>query len=240
MSNPTAAFLVIGDEILSGRTQDLNVSFLAKALGTNGVDLVEVRIVQDVIPTIASALNSLRTRYDLVFTSGGIGPTHDDITADAVAQAFSAELAINKKAKALIEARAMAQSLELNEARLRMARIPKGAELIQNNVSGAPGFRLENVFVMAGVPAIFRAMVGEVIPDLPAGKPQISRTITINRQEGEIARDLGKIAESWPSLSIGSYPFFKNSTYGSNVVVRGHNETDVHQVEKKIKGLFPG
>lgn len=240
MNNPTAAFLVIGDEILSGRTQDLNVSFLAKSLGTNGVDLAEVRIVPDFIPTIVSALNAIRAKYDLVFTSGGIGPTHDDITADAVAKAFSIELEINMQAKALIEARAKAQSLELNEARLRMARIPKGAELIKNNVSGAPGFRIGNVYVMAGVPAIFRSMVGEVIPELPSGTPQISRTITINRPEGEIARELGIIAEKWPSLSIGSYPFFKNSVYGSNVVVRGHNEEHVRQVEQQIKNIFLG
>ena len=240
MGNPTAAFLVIGDEILSGRTQDLNVSFLAKSLGTNGVDLGEVRIVPDVIPTIVSALNDLRVGFDLVFTSGGIGPTHDDITADAVAKAFSTKLEINQQAKALIEARAKAQSLELNEARLRMARIPKGAELIQNNVSGAPGFRIGNVYVMAGVPAIFRAMVGEVIPELPTGKPQLSRTITINRPEGEIAKELGKIAENWPSLSIGSYPFFQNSVYGSNVVVRGHNDGHVRQVEQQIKKIFLG
>ena len=238
MDNPTAAFLVIGDEILSGRTQDLNVAFLAKSLGTNGVDLEEVRIVPDIIPSIVSALNDLRNRFDLVFTSGGIGPTHDDITADAVAKAFSTQLEINREAKAIIEARAKAQGLELNESRLRMARIPKGAKLIKNNVSGAPGIKIGNVYVMAGVPAIFRSMVGEVIPELPSGKPQLSRTITINRPEGEIAQELGKVAEEWPSLSIGSYPFFKNSTYGSNVVVRGHNNKHVLMVEQQIKNIF--
>ncbi len=238
MDNPTAAFLVIGDEILSGRTQDLNVAFLAKSLGTNGVYLEEVRIVPDIIPSIVSALNDLRNRFDLVFTSGGIGPTHDDITADAVAKAFSTQLEINREAKAIIEARAKAQGLELNESRLRMARIPKGAKLIKNNVSGAPGIKIGNVYVMAGVPAIFRSMVGEVIPELPSGKPQLSRTITINRPEGEIAQELGKVAEEWPSLSIGSYPFFKNSTYGSNVVVRGHNDKHVLMVEQQIKNIF--
>lgn len=238
MNNPTAAFLVIGDEILSGRTQDLNVAFLAKSLGENGVELSEVRVVPDIIPTIVSALNDLRNQFDLVFTSGGIGPTHDDITADAVALAFVAELEINQQAREIIESRAQVQGLALNESRLRMARIPKGAELIKNNVSGAPGFRMENVYVMAGVPAIFRSMVGEVIPDLPSGKPQLSRTITVHRPEGEIAQDLSKIANKWPSLSIGSYPFFKDNTYGSNVVVRGHVDAEVLEAEKQIRQLF--
>lgn len=240
--NPTAAFLVIGDEVLSGRTQDMNVAFIAKSLSEKGVDLMEVRIVPDVVPTIASALNELRNKFDLIFTSGGIGPTHDDITADAVAEAFSTKLVVNSEAKALIEARAKAQSLELNEARLRMARIPVGAKLINNSVSGAPGFNIGNVYVMAGVPKIFRAMVSEVIPELPSGKPQLSRTITINRPEGEIAHELGRIAKEWPSVSIGSYPFFKNNasgtTYGSNVVVRGQDEQSVIKAEKQIKDFF--
>ncbi len=240
--NPTAAFLVIGDEVLSGRTQDMNVAFIAKSLSEKGVDLMEVRIVPDVVPTIASALNELRNKFDLIFTSGGIGPTHDDITADAVAEAFSTKLVVNSEAKALIEARAKAQSLELNEARLRMARIPVGAKLIKNSVSGAPGFNIGNVYVMAGVPKIFRAMVSEVIPELPSGKPQLSRTITINRPEGEIAHELGRIAKEWPSVSIGSYPFFKNNasgtTYGSNVVVRGQDEQSVIKAEKQIKDFF--
>ena len=240
--NPSAAFLVIGDEVLSGRTQDMNVAFIAKSLDEKGVELAEVRIVPDVIPTIASALNELRHKFDLVFTSGGIGPTHDDMTADAVAEAFSTKLVVNSEAKALIEARAKAQSLELNEARLRMARIPLGAKLINNSVSGAPGFNIGNVYVMAGVPKIFRAMVSEVIPRLPSGKPQLSRTITINRPEGEIAHELGRIAKEWPSVSIGSYPFFKSNThgtaYGSNVVVRGQDEEGVIKAEKQIKEFF--
>ncbi|MCY4307315.1 MAG: molybdopterin-binding protein [Rhodobacteraceae bacterium] len=240
--NPSAAFLVIGDEVLSGRTQDMNVAFIAKSLSEKGVDLIEVRIVPDVVPTIASTLNELRNKFDLVFTSGGIGPTHDDMTAEAVAEAFSTRLEINSEAKALIEARAKAQSLELNKARLRMAHIPVGAKLINNSVSGAPGFNIGNVYVMAGVPKIFRAMVSEVIPGLPEGKPQLSRTITINRPEGEIAHELGRIAKKWPSVSIGSYPFFKDNThgttYGSNVVVRGHDEESVSKTEEEIKNIF--
>ncbi|MEX0317976.1 MAG: competence/damage-inducible protein A [Ruegeria sp.] len=221
MANPTAAMLVIGDEILSGRTRDANMHFLAGELTKHGIDLKEVRIVSDEAEAIEAAVSALSAAYTHVFTSGGIGPTHDDITADCIARAFGAHLDVRDDARALLEAHYDKTGLELNAARLRMARVPEGATLIENPVSTAPGFTLRNVHVMAGVPNIFQAMVASVLPTLTGGAPLLSQTLRVNRGEGDIAAMLSALASDFDDLSIGCYPFQVNGAYGANVVIRG-------------------
>lgn len=223
MPNPTAAMLVIGDEILSGRTRDANMHHLAGALTAKGIDLREARVVSDDKSAIVAAVQALSREYDLVFTSGGIGPTHDDITADCIAEAFGAAIDVRSDARALLAAHYERQGAELNEARLRMARIPDGASLIENPVSVAPGFKLGNVHVMAGVPSVFKAMVETVLATLQGGAPLISESLRIDRGEGEIAGPLGELAREFPELSIGSYPFQKDGIYGANIVIRGQD-----------------
>lgn len=234
MPNPTAAMLVIGDEILSGRTRDSNMHHLAGQLTEAGIDLCEVRVVSDKHGAIIAAVQALARAYDSVFTSGGIGPTHDDITADSVATAFDRAIDVREDAKAILEAHYKTSGTELNTARLRMARIPEGATLIENPVSAAPGFTVENVHVMAGVPAIFQAMVASVLPTLTGGAPLISRTLRIERGEGDIAGPLGDLAQEYPLLQMGSYPFQKDGKYGTNVVIRG---TDPATIDKAITAL---
>lgn len=221
MPNPTAAMLVIGDEILSGRTRDSNMYFLAGELNKLGVDLKEVRVVSDEADAIVAAVTDLSNGYDHVFTSGGIGPTHDDITADCIARAFGAAIDVRADARAILEEHYAKTGAELNEARLRMARIPDGATLIDNPVSRAPGFTLNNVHVMAGVPAVFQAMVATVLAALAGGQPLLSQTLRVDRGEGEIAAILSALAEKYSDLSIGCYPFQINGAFGANVVVRG-------------------
>jgi len=221
MPNPTAAMLVIGDEILSGRTRDANMYFLAGELTKHGINLAEVRIVSDDSAAIVAAVQALSVGYDHVFTSGGIGPTHDDITADCISQAFGAPIDVRDDARALLAAHYEKTGKELNEARLRMARIPDGATLIDNPVSVAPGFTLGNVHVMAGVPMVFQAMVASVLPTLTGGQPMLSQTLRVLRGEGDIAPTLGALAESYDDLSIGCYPFQQDGTFGANIVIRG-------------------
>ena len=221
MQNPTAAMLVIGDEILSGRTRDSNMHHLANELTKYGIDLKEARMVSDEAEAITSAVKALAATYDHVFTSGGIGPTHDDITADCIAEAFGAAIDVRADARAILEEHYAKTGAELNEARLRMARIPDGAALIDNPVSRAPGFTLGNVHVMAGVPAVFQAMVETVLATLAGGKPLLSQTLRVERGEGEIAATLSALAEKFGDLSIGCYPFQVNGAFGANVVVRG-------------------
>ncbi len=221
MANPTAAMLVIGDEILSGRTRDANMHYLAGELTKHGIDLKEVRIVSDDAPAIEAAVRALSQAHDHVFTSGGIGPTHDDITADCIARAFGAHIDVRHDARALLEAHYEKCGLELNDARLRMARIPDGAELIDNPVSTAPGFTIANVHVMAGVPLVFQAMVASVLPLLTGGNPLLSQTLRVDRGEGDIASTLAALAKDFGDLSIGCYPFQTNGVFGANVVVRG-------------------
>ncbi|NOD76293.1 MULTISPECIES: molybdopterin-binding protein [unclassified Ruegeria] len=221
MANPTAAMLVIGDEILSGRTRDANMHFLAQELTKHGIDLKEVRIVSDDAPAIEGAVKALSDAYDTVFTSGGIGPTHDDITADCIARTFNTPIDIRDDARALLQAHYDKSGLELNAARLRMARIPDGAALIDNPVSTAPGFTLVNVHVMAGVPSVFQAMVASVLPTLTGGNPLLSQTLRVDRGEGDIATNLSALAEEFSDLSIGCYPFQINGAFGANVVIRG-------------------
>lgn len=221
MTNPTAAMLVIGDEILSGRTLDTNTQHLAARLTQMGIRMAEVRVVPDVHEVIVETVNTLRVAYDHVFTSGGIGPTHDDITAECIAAAFGVGIGIRDDARAILQAHYDRSGLEFNAARQRMARIPDGAALIDNPISSAPGFTIGNVHVMAGVPDVFHAMVAGVLPTITGGAPLLSQTLRVMRGEGEVAAELGGIAAEFPELSIGSYPFQLNGAYGTNIVVRG-------------------
>ena len=217
----TAAVLIIGDEILSGRTQDTNLNFIAKYLGTYGVDLAEARVVGDIPEEIIAALNALRVRYDYVITTGGIGPTHDDITADCVAEAFGVELYEHPE---IIEMMQQRWQGELTPARRRMARIPVGGSMVRNSVQGPPGFQIGNVFVLAGVPMVMRGMMDDVVPRLRTGAVVVSRTVKVTGAgEGVIAEPLAALAKANPELSIGSYPFFGQAGYGSNLVVRGRD-----------------
>jgi len=234
MSNPTAAMLVIGDEILSGRTRDSNMHHLANELTGRGIKLIEVRVVTDDHAAIVAGVRALSAAADQVFTSGGIGPTHDDITADAVADALGATIGVRDDARAILVDHYQRTGLELNEARLRMARIPEGATLIDNPISAAPGFTLGNVHVMAGVPAIFQAMVAGVLPTLTGGDPLLSQMIDVNRGEGEIATPLKDLAARYPDLSFGSYPYQRNGAYGTQLVVRG---TDAGQMDMAMVEL---
>jgi molybdenum cofactor synthesis domain-containing protein len=227
MTNPTAAMLVIGDEILSGRTRDANMYFLAQELTKHGLDLNEVRIVSDDATAITAAVQSLSATHDHVFTSGGIGPTHDDITADCIAAAFGTGIGVRDDARALLAAHYARTGLELNAARLRMARIPDGATLIDNPVSTAPGFTLQNVHVMAGVPSVFQAMVARLLPTLSGGAPLLSQSLRVLRGEGDIAAPLAELAGAFPELSIGCYPFSKDGVYGANIVVRGSDGAQI-------------
>ena len=235
MPNPTAAMLVIGDEILSGRTRDANMHHLAGRLNEAGITLAEVRIVSDDHAAIVAALDALRGAWDHVFTSGGIGPTHDDITADAVGAAFGVPVDVREDARALLQAHYDRTGGALNAARLRMARIPEGATLIDNPVSTAPGFTIGNVHVMAGVPAVFQAMVASVVPTLTGGVPPVSTSTRIDRGEGDIAGPLAEIAQDFADVSIGSYPYQKDGRFGANVVVRGQDAARVEAATARIR-----
>lgn len=238
MTNPTAAILVIGDEILSGRTRDSNMYFLAGELTRIGITLCEARVVADVHPEIVDAVRALSARYTHVFTSGGIGPTHDDITADAVAEAMGAAISHRADAMALLQAHYDRAGLPFNEARQRMARIPDGAALIDNPVSTAPGFTIGNVHVMAGVPKIFEAMVASVLPKLTGGPPLLSQTLRVDRGEGEIAADFGALAAEFPELSMGSYPFIQNGAHGTNLVIRGTDPAQLDAAMVRLTRMF--
>ncbi|QIE40906.1 competence/damage-inducible protein A [Meridianimarinicoccus aquatilis] len=236
---PTAAMLVIGDEILSGRTRDSNMHHLACALTAHGLPLSEARVIGDDRATIIAAVQELSARYSHVFTSGGIGPTHDDITAEAIAAAFDTPISVRDDARAILAAHYEARGTELNDARLRMARIPDGAALIDNPVSSAPGFSLGNVHVMAGVPAVFEAMLASVLPTLTGGAPLISQQLTVHRGEGDIAGPLSDLADAYSDLSFGSYPFIRNGAFGVNVVVRGSDGGRVDAAMAELIVLFP-
>ena len=238
MANPTAAMLVIGDEILSGRTQDANTHHLAQELTKAGIDLREVRVVPDVQSEIVDAVNALRRKYTHVFTSGGIGPTHDDITADSIAAAFGVPIGVRAVARDLLASNYAGGTADLTEARLRMARIPEGAKLIVNAISKAPGFSMENVHVMAGVPAIFVVMLESLLPDLTHGQPVLSRTIRLDVPESQVAETLADIAQAFPDLSIGSYPFSMYGKYGTNIVVRGTDKALVDDAAMAVNMAF--
>jgi molybdenum cofactor synthesis domain-containing protein len=234
----TAAVLVIGDEILSGRTQDTNLNAIARYLVPFGVDLAEARVVGDNPRDIIAALNALRASYDYVITTGGIGPTHDDITADCVAEAFGVELFEHPEIIAMMRTR---WTGELNAARRRMARIPEGGSLVRNPVQGPPGFQIGNVFVLAGVPQIMRGMLEDVGPRLRTGAVVVSRTVRVEgAAEGVIAAPLEALAKAHPSLSLGSYPFFGPEGFGSNLVIRGRNAQEVTATVDELVAALGG
>jgi molybdenum cofactor synthesis domain-containing protein len=235
----TAALLVIGDEILSGRTKDKNIGYIADYLTALGLDLMEVRIVGDKEEAIIDALNALRHRYTYVFTTGGIGPTHDDITADCVAKAFGVPIDVDPRALAILQERLATTKIEMNDARLRMTRIPKGADLVLNKVSGAPGMWIGNVIVMAGVPTIMQAMLDEVAPKLNTGVRMLTETIRADAREGDIGTQLGEIAQANPQVAIGSYPFF-DPQHGpnTNVVLRARDAQKLASAKRSVEEML--
>lgn len=237
--NKTAAILVIGDEILSGRTREGNAHHLAGVLNAVGIDLKEIRVVADeqdlIVEAIRALDSSLGGRYDLLFTSGGIGPTHDDVTADSVAEAFGVGIEMNEVALAAMRERWEKRGIEVSGNRLRMARIPLTAELITNKVSAAPGFHIGHTYVMAGVPEVFRAMVDSVVPALPTGRAPVSESLDVNRGESDVADDLKSVADAYPDLSLGSYPWHRDGTYGTVLVVRGLDAVRVTEAMTDLK-----
>lgn len=226
-TSPSACLLIIGNEILSGKTQDANLQYLGAELAQLGVRLVEARVLPDDEDVIVATLNECRARFDYVFTTGGIGPTHDDITAQCIATAFGRELVLDEEAVA----RLRRGTFELNEARLKMAHVPEGATLIDNPLSNAPGFRVENVFVLAGIPSVARAMFETIAAELAAGTPIRSRNVDVFLREGDIAGPLEHIAAQFPEIEIGSYPFSRDGRFGANLVVRG---TNVRRLDKAL------
>ena len=235
---PTAAVLIIGDEILSGRTKDRNLGYIADWLAALGIDLKEARVVSDIEDDIVAAVNALRSRYTYVFTTGGIGPTHDDITADAVAKAFGVPIRHDPEAVAILESYFAEMGREPNEARMRMARLPEGAAMIPNAVSRAPGIRMGNVFVMAGVPRIMAAMLETVGPSLRQGVPIQSRSVGIDAGEGEIAGPLKAIQERYPAVVIGSYPKeLPGSRFAADIVLRARDEEALAAATLEVEAL---
>lgn len=235
---PTAAVLVIGDEILSGRTKDKNLGYIADWLAALGIDLKEARIVADIEDDIVAALNALRARYEYVFTTGGIGPTHDDITADSVAKAFGVPIVHHPEAVAILKAYFAEVGREANEARMRMARTPVGAELILNAVSRAPGFHIGNVFVMAGVPRIMQAMLDTIAPQLRRGAPVQSQAVMIEAGEGDIAIPLKEIQSRYSAVVIGSYPKeLPGGRFAADIVLRSRDETALKRATGEVEAL---
>lgn len=231
----TAAMLAIGDELLSGRTRDKNIGHLASALTLQGIDLKEVRIVSDEEDDIVAAVNALRARYDYVFTSGGIGPTHDDITADAIAKAFNVAIDHDQRALKMLSEHYASRDIEFTTARKRMARIPHTADLIPNEVSIAPGFILGNVYVMAGVPSVFQAMLEAILPTLEGGALMLSASIDCSHGEGTIGDGLGEIQKQHPNTSIGSYPKFDGKSYSTQIVVRSRDQANVDSAVSDVQ-----
>ena len=230
----TAAVVVIGNEILSGRTKDVNVAYLARQLTALGIVLAEVRMVRDDERAIIAAVNALRAQHDYVFTTGGIGPTHDDITCEAVARAFGLPYRINPEAERILVDFYRDTGRELNEARMRMAHTPEGAVLIANPVSRAPGFRVENVHVLAGIPAVMRAMFESVAPTLKGGRTVKSREVAVLLGEGDVAARLEGLQERYPALEIGSYPFVRDGSYGTTLVLRGTEEAEIERAAGEL------
>jgi molybdenum cofactor synthesis domain-containing protein len=234
MHVPTAAVLLIGNEVLSGRTKDKNLGFIADYLSALGIDLMEARVIADDEGDIVAAVNALRARYTYVFSTGGIGPTHDDITADCMAKAFGVGISHHPEAVEILTAYYKEVGREANEARMRMARIPEGATLINNPISKAPGFRLGNVFVMAGVPKIMQAMMDALAPQLTTGTVAKSITIEFQGGEGDVAKPLGAIQDQFPNVTIGSYPFESPQGYATNLVLRSR---DVDALESAAQAV---
>lgn len=227
---PTACVLLIGNELLSGKTQDANLKFLGAEMSKLGIRLEEARVIRDDTDAIVAHVNECRAKYTYVFTTGGIGPTHDDITAEAIAKAFDVELILDPEAVARIKH----AGRELNEARMKMARVPEGAELVDNPISAAPGFRMENVFVLAGVPPIAHAMFAAVGPMLRRGATIHARSVDVLLKEGDFALVLERIQQAHPGVEIGSYPFARGGRHGASLVVRGTDELLVEKVRAEI------
>jgi len=236
----TAAILAIGDELLSGRTKDKNIGHLAELLTLSAIDLREVRIVADDEEAIVDALNALRSRYDYVFTSGGIGPTHDDITADAVAKAFGVPCIFDPEAMQLLAEMYKRREMEFTEARQRMARMPQGSRHIANPVSTAPGFIIGNVYVMAGVPQVFQAMVDNVLPTLRSGAKMLSRAVPCPFGEGDMGTLLGAVQKAHPETSIGSYPKYDGQRFSTEIVVRAHDEHALNAAADAVIEMIAG
>ncbi|MDO8875090.1 MAG: molybdopterin-binding protein [Pseudolabrys sp.] len=235
----TAAILVIGDEILSGRTKDKNIGYIAEYMTALGIDVKEVRVVSDDEPEVVAAVNALRARYTYVFTTGGIGPTHDDITADCIAKAFGVGIDFHPEVVAIMKERVARMGGELNEARMRMTRIPDGADLIVNKVSGAPGFWIGNVITMAGVPSIMQAMLDEVAPKLKTGVKMLSESIRADAKEGDIGTELGAVAKAYPDAMIGSYPFIDDQGIpNTNVVMRSRDAARLAEVRIAVEAML--
>ncbi len=232
----TAALLVIGDEILSGRTKDKNIGFVADYCTSIGIDLKEVRIVPDEEERIIEAVNALRTRYTYLFTTGGIGPTHDDITADSVARAFGLPIDVDPRIVEIMKTRY--PDRDITPARLRMARVPEGADLVDNKVSGLPGFRVQNVFVLAGVPSVMQGMFDALAPGLRTGRRMLSETIDAGRPEGVIAEPLGSIQKAHPDTVIGSYPYFEDGRFATRVVVRARDKAVLAAVTSEVEAML--
>ena len=237
MEQPTASMLVIGDELLSGRTQDANMHHLANKLTEIGINLSEARFIRDDAAVIVSNIVELSTKFDYLFTSGGIGPTHDDITTDCVAEAFGRQVSVRPDAFNILKKYYDGKGIELNEARLRMARIPEKADLIENLISGAPGYIIENVYVMAGVPRIFQSMLQTVLPNLKKGTPTLSISIKLYKGEGDIALELEQIVKAFSKLTFGSYPFNENGIHGTNIVIRGKDKKLMIKAEEKVRTI---
>ena len=237
MEQPTASMLVIGDELLSGRTQDANMRHLANKLTEIGINLSEARFIRDDAAVIVSNIVELSTKFDYLFTSGGIGPTHDDITTDCVAEAFGRQVSVRSDAFNILKKYYDGKGIELNEARLRMARIPEKADLIENIISGAPGYIIENVYVMAGVPRIFQSMLQTVLPNLKKGTPTLSISIKLYKGEGDIALELEQIVKAFNKLTFGSYPFNENGIHGTNIVIRGKDKKLMIKAEEKVRTI---
>ena len=238
-STVTACCLIIGNEVLSGRTKDANLGWLAERLTNMGIRMAEARVIPDVEDVIINAVNEARKQFTYVFTTGGIGPTHDDITADCIAAAFGRELEMHPEAVEIIKQREAPP--EVMVSRLRMARIPVGATLIENTLNGPPGFQLENVFVMAGVPLVMQAMVGTLDKDRIKGAlPMRSRSIGANLGESQVAAKLREIQDEHPDVDLGSYPYYRKDVYGTNLVMRGTDESELEIMLEKVRQMIVG
>lgn len=236
----TACVLLIGDEVLSGRTRDSNLPYIAKHLNQIGVQVREARIIPDIEAEIVAAVNEVRARYDYVFTTGGIGPTHDDITADSVAKAFGVPIGHHPEALAILDAHYKETGGEFTDARKRMARIPEGASLIANPLSKAPGFQIGNVFVMAGVPMVMQVMLDSLTARLEGGATMQSRTVSAQVGEGQIAEKLGQLQQRYPEIGIGSYPYYRGKIFGTSLVMRGTDPATLDRVVEEASELLRG
>lgn len=237
MTAPSAAILIIGNEILSGSTQDINVAFIAKRLGQRGIPVHEVRVVRDVESEVVEAVNTLRHKYKYLFTTGGIGPTHDDITSECLAKAFGVPHVIAPEAKRRLEEYYAKAGTPMNEARLRMAKVPAGSVLIDNTVSAAPGFAIGNVFVMAGVPKIMQSMFDHVDTMIEGGPALLSKMVKCNQKEGDIGQGLGDIQKEFADIDIGSYPHMYQKP-SLSLVLRGTDEARLAAAAEKVKALI--